>query len=211
MPSRVVIDPTQPSRDVIRDAVEILARGGVVAYPTDTLYGLGADPRSASAVARLFRAKGRAAAVPIPLIAADLEQVRAATRELDPRTRRVAARFWPGPLSVILPADPALTAAVHAGFHAVAVRVPDHEVARALARGFGFAMTATSANRSGAAATTTADAVIAAFGDDIDLVIDAGPTRGGEPSTIVDLTGTEPRLVRAGVVPWAHVLESLKE
>src|SRR5262245_4034806 len=121
----------------------------------------------------------------------------------------LASKFWPGPLSLIIPASSDLTAAVHLGTGVVAVRVPDHGVARALARGVGHAITATSANISGSAAASTADEVAATLSDRIDVLVDDGTAPGGPASTIVDATGTLPRLVRAGAIDWNRVLEFL--
>jgi L-threonylcarbamoyladenylate synthase len=184
-----------------------LSREGVVAYPTDTLYGLGADPRSAAAVARLYRIKGRAVDQAIPLIASDRAQLEACGAVLSPLGARLAEALWPGPLTLVIDAWPGLDAALLAGGDGVAVRVPAHDVARALARGLGHPITSTSANRSGEPATPDPDAVAAAIGPDLDGLVDAGRAPGGPASTIVDARGRAPRLLRAGVVPWERVLE----
>jgi L-threonylcarbamoyladenylate synthase len=190
--------------------VSLLRAGAIVAFPTDTLYGLAVDPRNTTAVAELFSAKGRAAAEAVPLIACDVEQVERQAGRLSPLARRLADRFWPGPLSLVIPADDALAPAVHAYSGRVAVRVPAHPVAVRLARMAGFPLTATSANRSGEPAATTPDEVAKMLADRIAAVLDAGPTRGGAPSTIVDVTGTVPRLVREGATPWWRVLKFLE-
>jgi L-threonylcarbamoyladenylate synthase len=198
-----------PSAEAIAQAADALARGGVVAYPTDTLYGLAADPRDAAAVERLFAIKGRGAASAIPLIADDVEQA-ARAGALGPRELALARRFWPGPLTVVVAARPGLTPALLGGGDTVAIRVPDHAVARALARAFGFCITATSANPSGRVAPASA----AALDDDtrarVDVVLDAGATRGGPPSTIVEVTASGPRLIRAGAIAWERVIKSLE-
>jgi L-threonylcarbamoyladenylate synthase len=210
MAVRLIADASAPARDALESAAALLSRGGVVAYPTDTLYGLAVDPRSAAAVERLFAIKRRRAEVAIPLIAASLAQVRQAVTSVPPVADRLASRFWPGPLTLILPAHPVVSEAVHGGRGTVAIRVPDHPVARGLAEAFGFPVTATSANRAAAPAASTADEALEALGEELDVVIDAGPTPGGLPSTIVDVTGAAPALVRAGVVPWDRVLESIE-
>ena len=128
---------------------------------------------------------------------------------LDPASRRLAAAFWPGPLTLVIPAWPPLDARVHAGRGTVAVRVPDHPVARLLADACGWPITSTSANRSGDPAAKDPDAVRVALGGLLDGLIDAGPSPGGEPSTIVDASGAVPMLLRAGAVPWDRVLECL--
>ena len=182
-----------------------------MAYPTDTLYGLAANPASASAMAQLYRIKGRPVDLAVPLIASGVDQSRIGWRAvLGPASRRLAARFWPGPLTLIVPAWSGLDARVHAGLWTVAIRVPDHPVATMLARLCGWPITSTSANKSGEAATEDPGVVRAALGDELDALIDAGPSPGGAPSTIVDARGDTPRLVRAGAVPWERVLESLQ-
>ena len=189
-------------------AAEVLRGGGVVAYPTDTFYGLAVDPRNADAVGVLFAVKGRDAGKPSPLIAASLEQAQLAVVFND-IAEVLARRFWPGPLSVVLPAREGLCRAAIGGGATAAIRVPDHDVARAVAGAFGFCVTATSANVSGrppARRPTDIDPEVVAR---VDLVID-GVTPGGEPSTIVDVTGGTPRLVRAGAIAWDRVLESLQ-
>lgn len=203
----LIVDPDP--RMAIARAAEIVLAGGVVAYPTDTLYALAADPRNADAIERLFAIKGRSGDQPIPLIASDVAQVEAQGGELGDLGRRLAVAFWPGPLTLVIPARPSITHGVHAGTGRVAVRVPAEAVARALASACGAPITSTSANLSRAPAPRLADDVRAALGGHIDAILDGGPTPGGLPSTIVDATGATPTLVRAGVVPWERVLECL--
>lgn len=189
-------------------AVQVLRNGGIVAYPTDTLYGLAVDPRSAEAVRRLFAVKSREAGHAVPVIAADFEQAHQ-VGEFDERSERAARAFWPGPLSLLLAGRPALRGELLGDDGSVAVRVPAHEVARALAAGLGYGITATSANRSGQPPATRAAAVAREIGAVIDLVLDGGDTPGGPASTIVDLRGA-PRLVRAGAIDWDRVLRSIQ-
>lgn len=194
---------------MLANAIDALRRGLVVAYPTDTLYGLAADPRRADAVAAVFRIKGRSAGQALPMIAADDAQAALVAR-LSGLGVRLAARFWPGPLTLVAAAAVALADGVAAADGTVAVRVPDHDVARALARGFGFPIIATSANRSGEPPTARASEVRAALGAAVAVLVDAGDAPGGAPSTIVDVTRDALRLVRAGAIAWERVLESLK-
>jgi L-threonylcarbamoyladenylate synthase len=200
---------TSADREAIAEAVRVLRAGGIVAYPTDTLYGLAVDPMNESAVGALFALKGRGGDQAIPLIATDVAQA-ASVAVIPPLVWRLANRFWPGPLTVVVRSTVAWPAGVAAADGTIALRVPDHPVARALARGFARPITATSANRSGEPAAVSAADVLAALGDGVAIVVDGGPCAGGPPSTVVDVTGTAPRLVRAGVVPWERVLESLK-
>ena len=208
-PEVIRVDPAGPGAQDIARVVEILRGGGVVAYPTDTLYGLAVDPRSERAVERLFEVKGRGEPSAIALIAADLAQAREVCR-LEPVHLRLAGAFWPGPLTLVGEAAPVLPPRLLAGGTTVAVRVPAHAVARAIARALGFCITATSANRSGAAPAANAGEVAAAIGDRIDAIADAGPVPGGAPSTLVGVRGGAPVLVRAGAIAWDRVLESLQ-
>ena len=191
-------------------AVNALHLGGVVAFPTETFYGLAVDPRSASAVKRIFELKGRAADQPLPLIASGVDQVEEHVGTMTPLAARLASRGWPGPLTLIIPASPDLCDDVHLSTRRVAVRVSGDAVARGLARSAGHAITSTSANISGDPPAATPERVVASFGSGIDVLIDAGATPAGLPSTIVDATGAVPVLVRAGAIPWERVLEFSK-
>ena len=199
------VDPDAPQRDAIQEAAKWIRNGGLVALPTDTLYGLAADPFRADAVARVFAVKGRVADRALPLIAADADQIAARLGPLPPAGRRLAEKFWPGPLTLLLLAPAAVARDVTGGTGRVGVRVPAHAIARAICRGADGPITATSANRSGQPATADPGEVERALGDDVDLLIDAGVTPGGAPSTIVDVTGPVPRLVRTGAVPWDDI------
>ena len=192
----------------VGEAVNVLRRGGVVAYPTDTFYGLAVDPRNAKAVALLYALKGRDAGRASPLIAGSVEQARQAVT-FNAMADTLVARFWPGPLSVVLPAQPVLCRAAIGGGTTAAIRVPAHDVAGRLADAFGFCITATSANVSGRPPARTPGELDPEVSTRVDLVID-GVTPGGEPSTIVDVTNGAPRLVRAGAIAWERVLESLQ-
>jgi L-threonylcarbamoyladenylate synthase len=187
-------------------AARAIRAGGVVAVPTDTLYGLAADPFQPDAVARVFVVKGRSAERALPLIAADVAQIEQFLGNLPPMAQALAADFWPGPLTLLIAAPAALAADVTGGTGRVGVRVPAHDVARALCRGCGTVLTATSANVSGEPAPDDPDAVERTIGSQIDVLLDGGRTTGGPPSTIVDATGAAPRLVRAGAVSWDEVL-----
>lgn len=208
MPQVFRVLPEAPDPRAIREAAALIRGGLVVAYPTDTLYGLAVDPRNAAAVQRLYELKGRPESSALTLIAADLAQVRAAA-ELTVDAERLAAHWWPGPLTIVMHARPSLTRAALAGGATVGIRVPAHAVAVALARETGFAITATSANRSGEPPATVADEVATAV-PCVDAILDSGPVRGGAPSTLVDASKVPIVLVRQGVVPWSKVLESLQ-
>ena len=192
----------------VRRAAEIIRRGGVVAYPTDTFYGLAVDPRNAEAVGRLFVVKGRDAGKASPLIASSLAQAAEAVEFTD-LGRRLAERFWPGPLSLLLPARDAVSRDALGGGNTAAIRVPDDELARGLAAAVGYCITATSANLSGHPPVATPALIDDEVRARVDFII-PGTSPGGAPSTIVDVTGDLPRLVRAGAIAWDRVLESLQ-
>ena len=185
----------------------MIHNGLVVAYPTDTLYGLAVDPRNGAAVRRLFELKGRPETSALTLVAADAAQVGMAG-EMTTSAERLAERWWPGPLTIVMRARGALARETLAGGTTVGIRVPNQAVARALAAAVGFCITATSANRSGEAPRSEAGTVADAL-PGVDAILDGGPSRGGLPSTIVNAAGDEVTLIRAGAVPWERVLRSL--
>lgn len=199
-------------------AADIIRRGGVVAVPTETFYGLAADATHAIATARIFEIKGRPQTMALPLVAASLQQVAALLGPLDDRTARAAKAFWPGPLSLVVDSRPALSVTAGQTDHrqpatdnpTVAIRVPGHPFVRALCERAGTLLTSTSANLTGEPAAESADAVAASLGALVDLIVDDGPAAGGKPSTIADLRGDTPRLVRDGAVAWERVLELLQ-
>jgi L-threonylcarbamoyladenylate synthase len=197
-----------PEPQLLAQATAALADGEIVAFPTDTFYGLAVDPRNEDAVTRLYRLNGRITTSALTLIAADSEQaMRAAT--FSQTARRLGQRWWPGPLTIVAEALPVIPSRTLAGGRTAGIRVPDHVVARGIARAFGFCITATSANQSGQPPLMAASEVRRSL-PDVDLLVDAGDTPGGAPSTIVDATAHELRLVRAGAIPWELVLEFLK-
>lgn len=202
------VDPLAPDADALARAASIIQNGGLVAFPTDTVYGIAGDPASETAVERLYAAKGRAAGIAIPLIAGSIEQALAAGR-FSEADERLARAFWPGPLSIVVPAAARITPRLRGEDGTVAVRVPDHAVARALALAFGGAITATSANLSGSPSAANGRDAASALEGRVDATLDAGPSPGGPPSTIVRLADDGPRLLRAGAIAWDRVLEFL--
>ena len=185
----------------VAEAVEVLRQGGVVVYPTDTVYGLGADAFNEAAVERVFEIKGRPAGLPIPLLLGSLDQLLLAVEEVPPLARKLAGQFWPGALTLALPKAPGVPALVSARGWTVGVRVPGHPVPRELARLLGRPITGTSANQSGGPSPRTAEEARTQVGGLVDLVIDGGPAPLGRESTVLDLTGPVPRILREGAVP----------
>jgi L-threonylcarbamoyladenylate synthase len=203
---RIRVDLTQDLAWQLRNAVDAIRLGRVVAFPTDTLYGLAANPYDASAVAAIFALKGRSGNQPLPLVAADISQV-ADVAGMNPGAMRLARAFWPGPLTLLLRSTATFAAGVGSADGLVGIRVPDSEIGRVLARSVGHLLTATSANRSGDPPTADPDTVASTL-PAVAALVDGGPCRGGLPSTIVDASA-EPRLVREGAIPWSRVLEFL--
>ena len=203
------IDSQRPNLVLIDRGAALLRAGKLVAYPTETFYGLAGDPLSPEAVESIFAAKGRPDRMALPLIAADRRAVMDAVREFSTAAERLATAHWPGALTLVLPASPSLPQRLLGGGRTVGIRISSHPVAAALARSFGSSIVATSANRSGQAAPLTAAEVRDMLGRHVALILDGGPTRGGQASTVLDLTVDPPRLVRSGTVPVSALEEAL--
>ncbi len=204
------VDPATCRAEDLAAARDWLRAGGIVAFPTDTFYGLAVDPTNTAAVRALFDLKGRDARVAMPLIAASMAHVRAVAGPINDASLRLARAAWPGPLSLVLDASPAVATDVHAGRGTIAIRIPAHRVASELAEAFGGAITATSANVSGEPPVSSADALGVIGRDPRVFVIDGGATPGGVPSTIVDARGDAPVLIRDGAIAWNRVLDWLE-
>ncbi len=199
-PRRIVVDPSAPDPAALAPPAAALRAGRLVAFPTETVYGLGAAARDATAVAAVFAAKGRPADNPLIVHVADVDAAAAVVAALPPLARRLATRWWPGPLTLVLDADPALPSVTTGGLATVAVRVPGHPVALALLRAAGVPVAAPSANRSGRPSPTTADHVVADLGGAVDVVVDGGACPVGIESTVVDARGDVPVVLREGAV-----------
>jgi L-threonylcarbamoyladenylate synthase len=187
-------------------AVGTLGRGQLVAFPTDTVYGVGAHALLPEAVRGLYEVKERPASQPIPLLLSDAAMLEQVCTAIPPLAWRVAERFWPGGLSLVLPRSDAVPEAVTAGGETVAVRVPDHGLVCALVRELGAPLAATSANRHGQPAPVTAAGVQAALDGRIPLILDGGPCPGGVASTVLDLTVSPPAILRPGPVTVEQLL-----
>jgi L-threonylcarbamoyladenylate synthase len=194
---QTIILPTDRD-DTIPRALEILGQGGLVAFPTDTVYGVGALAFDEKAVESIYAAKDRPVEKAIPILIGGPEDLDKVTVEVPPIAAKLAARFWPGPLTLVIPKHPNLPDVVSAS-PTVGVRVPDHPVARALLRAAG-PMAVTSANISGQASPKNAEEVSRQLNGRIPLILDGGETPGGVPSTVVNCLGTEPVILREGPV-----------
>jgi L-threonylcarbamoyladenylate synthase len=185
--------------DILR-AVEVLRGGGIVAFPTDTVYGIGAHGMQPRAVGKLYLAKERPRDKAIPLLLPGFEALPEVVASVPEAARALAARFWPGALTIVLHRAPAVPDVVTAGGETVAVRVPDHALTLALLRALNGPLAATSANLSGEPAPDTADGVLAQLEGRIDLILDGGRCPGGVASTVVDLTVDPPAVLREGEI-----------
>jgi L-threonylcarbamoyladenylate synthase len=205
---RLVVDASRPATATLGEAARVLRAGELVAFPTETFYGLGVHALDAAAVGRIFQAKGRPAEKPLLVLVDTVSMVTLVARDVPARARRLMDRYWPGPLTLVLAAHPDLPVALTAGTGTIGIRLSSHPVARSLVTALGAPITAPSANRHGATSPRTADEVVAGLGDRVDLVLDGGPTPGGPPSTLLDLTRTPPVVLRAGaLVPTQEDLE----
>jgi L-threonylcarbamoyladenylate synthase len=194
------VDARAPDPSAVTRAAEVLRAGGLVAFPTETVYGLGADAMSDAAVRRVFAAKGRPADNPLIVHLADAGDIGKVAAEVTPLAAALAARWWPGPLTLVLTARPEVPAVTTGGLATVAVRVPDHPIARALIAAADVPVAAPSANRSGRPSPTTAAHVVDDLGDAVDLIVDGGPCRVGLESTVVDARGAVPVILREGAI-----------
>jgi L-threonylcarbamoyladenylate synthase len=199
------MDPTGDLTPEVARAAAVLRAGGLVAFPTETVYGLGADARNPAGVARIFSAKGRPADHPLIVHLADASQLAQWAREVPPAARRLAEAFWPGPLTLVLPRRADVPDAVTGGLDTVALRVPDQPLALALLRACGGGVAAPSANRHGRVSPTTAAHVREELADAVDLVLDGGPCAVGIESTIVEVTAAQPRILRPGSITAADL------
>jgi L-threonylcarbamoyladenylate synthase len=196
----VSVDPQAPDPVTIDRAAAILRAGGLVAFPTETVYGLGAHALDPAAVQRIYSAKGRPSFNPLIVHVANEDAARALAAEWPETASRVARAFWPGPVTIVVPKRPIVPDSVTAGLGSVAIRVPAHPVALALIRAAGIPIAAPSANRSTELSPTSARHVAASLGDRVDLILDGGDTTVGIESTVLDLRGPRPTILRPGVI-----------
>ena len=204
----MIIPQTTESFSLITDAI---TRGGVIAFRTDTFYGLGADPFNPSAIQTIKQLKGREEGKPILVLISDLEQLQRLISHTSAAFESLAKNFWPGPLTIVGPANPALPAGLTAGSKTVGVRLPEDDKVRLLVRGCGGALTATSANPSGSPPARTAADVYGYFGERIEFIVDGGAAKTDQPSTVVDVTEPHTRLIREGVIAWSRIQASLEK
>ncbi len=198
--TRVLRTSELSASEIAAAAVQALSEGKLVALPTDTVYGIAVNAACQPAVRRLFEIKQRTADNPLPVLIADSEQVNTAARQIPSLAHRLAERFWPGPLTIILHKSPAISDLITAGQPTVGLRVPDHELTRRVLRLANFPVAVTSANLSGQPEAISPGQVLMTFGDLLDLLIDDGRCPGGISSTVLDLTISPPQIIRDGPI-----------
>jgi L-threonylcarbamoyladenylate synthase len=191
----------------ISATAEIIKKGGLVVYPTDTVYGLGCDPLNHDAIERLLTVKG-SRDKPFPILAASLDDV-AEVAELSPTVRAIGEKYWPGPLTLVLPKNP-LPVAATLGLDTIGVRIPNNRIALHLISLSGGILVGTSANKTGAPPVSTADAARAQLNDEVDVILDGGAAELGVSSTVIDLTEAKPRVLRMGAANPETVLKSFQ-
>lgn len=201
----VVIDPKAPQSDIVRRAVDVLRSGGLVAFPTDTLYALGADALAAEAVQRVLTVKGRSRGKPLSVLVPSVEAVAALEVTLSSDLTEVLRRFWPGPLTVVVKASHRFPAVLTGATGTIGLRIPAGPVAQAVLAGFGGAVIGTSANKAGGPDPGDAKTVQRAIGGQIDLILDGGRVTLGVPSTVLDCTSLPAKILREGAIPRAKL------
>jgi L-threonylcarbamoyladenylate synthase len=211
MPQILEINPRKPEEPLIRQAVTLMRAGKVIAFPTETFYGLAADAMNGDAVEWIFQIKGRSFSSPIALIAGSHTDISGLVAEIPGAAQRLMKIYWPGPLTILFTASPLIHPRLTAGTGKIGIRVSSHPIADCLANRLGGPITATSANLSGAAECTTARDVVASLGDLVDCVIDGGPTQGGKGSTFINVTVEPPVCLREGAIAFSLIQDSLKQ
>jgi L-threonylcarbamoyladenylate synthase len=204
----VKIGSAESRREAIVEAMRILSEGGVIGVPTESFYGLCADATNPQAIGRIFAIKKRDAALPILILISSLEELEKYAQSVPPQAKRMGQRFWPGGLTMIFQSSPLLPPILTGTTGKVGIRISGHPIAQTLCEAFQRPITGTSANISGMPPCTTVDQVIKYLGDEVDLVLDGGPTEGKNPSTILDVTTDPPVILREGIIRAEEIIES---
>lgn len=204
------INPIEPEADLIGQAAKVLQSGGVIGYPTETVYGIGCNAFDAEAVNRIFQLKQRDRGKAMILIAADLLQISDLVESIPESAEKLMENFWPGPLTMVFKSSQFLKDFAFRKSKTIAVRIPDCAICLSLLKTCDFPIVSTSANRSGEPDATTAEELISTFHNDLDLIIDGGRTPSKAPSTVVDLTRNPPRILREGIISVLEINTVLK-
>ncbi|UCD84498.1 MAG: threonylcarbamoyl-AMP synthase [Deltaproteobacteria bacterium] len=204
------VDPLAPEVPALEEAVEVLREGGIIAYPTETFYGLGADAFSENAIKRLYRIKGRDENKPISILIKDQDMLKQVTENIPPGAEVLMQEFWPGPLTLIFKGRDRLPSGLTGGTGKIGVRISSQLVARRILEIFELPITTTSANVSGRKSPVTAQEILG-ISDGIDLILDGGRLPGQKGSTIVDFTLSPPEIVREGEIPGRVIMDFLEK
>jgi L-threonylcarbamoyladenylate synthase len=207
----ITTDSQHPNAAAISAAVAALQNRGVIAYLTDTLYGLGGDARSTLVIAKVFALKGRSAEKALPVIIGEKSMLPRYVEEISPTAETLIEQFWPGPLTLIFKASPTVPVMLIGGTGKIAIRLPAARLAREISNGLEAPIIATSANRSGEPAAASARQIAKIFGKGLTLILDSGPPRNSQPSTILDVSAQPPRIVRAGAVSTMEIITKIGE
>jgi L-threonylcarbamoyladenylate synthase len=207
----IKVDPEKPQIDAIRIAAKVIRSGGLVAFPTETVYGLGANALDANAVVTIFKAKERPVDNPMIVHIADKEDMRRLAKSIPRKAEKLASKFWPGPLTLILKRSTIVPDVTVAGLDTVGIRMPSNKIALAFIRESGVPIAAPSANRAGKPSPTKAQHVIDDLAGRIDVVLDGGPTQVGVESTVIDMTSRVPQVLRPGGTPFEELKAALGE
>lgn len=202
------INSDESLRKGLAEAVKIISDGGIVAFPTESFYGLGVDATNPHAIKRLFRIKKRDPDLPILILISSLRRLPKYVASIPPGAKRIGKEFWPGGLTMIFRSSPVLPSVLTAGKGKVGIRVSSHPLANALSRAVDVPITGTSANISRRPPCIMADQVVGCLGDDLDLILDGGITEGGYPSTILDVTCDPPLIIREGIIRAEEIIKS---
>ncbi|MDP3029128.1 MAG: L-threonylcarbamoyladenylate synthase [Deltaproteobacteria bacterium] len=205
----IKVNAQNPDEEAIRKACAVLKQGGILAFPTETFYGLGADALNEQALKRVFALKQRDYAKPLLVIISEKDQLHSLVSDIPSVAEKLMDSFWPGPLTIIFKARKGLPSLLTGGTDTVGIRISSHPVARSLASTFGLPLTATSANLSGGRNPITAQDVCDQLGGRVDMILDAGETKGIKGSTIIDVTLSPPRIVREGDVPVDEIMKAI--
>ncbi len=202
---------TRTVENQVDRAIVILKKGGIVAYPTDTVYGLGASMTSITAVERIFEVKGRPKGMALPLLVANREQIKQITRSVPPAAWLLIYNFLPGALTIVLNKSDAVPDIIAGGGKTIAIRIPDHPIPIALIKGLGQPIVGTSANLSGQPSSLTAEGVRMQIGNKVDMIIDGGQCPGGIESTVVDMSNSKPVIRRLGAITLKQLQQSVPD
>ncbi len=207
----IKIDPDHPEAEKIEEAVAILKNGGVIAFPTETFYGLGADARNGAAIEKIFDIKGRDFRNPILVVIGDEGHLGAFAEDIPAAAQKLIEKFWPGPLTIVFRASPSVSPKLTASTGKIGIRLTSHPIAREISRRLGGPLTATSANLTGARECSSAQEVLSQIDGRISGIVDGGRTPGGKGSTIIDVTLSPVKILREGVIPATVMLDTLSK